>query len=91
MAAFVLERATRLGAITVVNSAVADARPPIPGLTLRAGNISQYTSRDFRASMSSLGIAPEYIYTNTPEQNRHIELFHKTLKEYVWPRAFGSH
>ena len=33
----------------------------------------------------------EYIYVNTPEQNGHIESFHKTLKkEYVWPREFAD-
>lgn len=89
---FVLsDRATRHEAVMAVNNAVADARPPIPGLTLRVDNGSQYTSRDFRASMSSLGISLEYIYVNTPEQNGHIESFHKTLKkEYVWPREFEN-
>ena len=42
--AFVLQkRATRFGAIMAVNNAVADAKPPIPGLTLRVDNGSQYT------------------------------------------------
>ena len=41
--------------------------------------------------MTSLGITLEYIYVNTPEQNGHIESFHKTLKkEYVWPREFAN-
>ncbi|MDE0265899.1 MAG: IS3 family transposase [Thaumarchaeota archaeon] len=85
------DRATRHEAIMAVNNAVAGARPPIPGLTLRADNGSQYTGRDFRASTASLGISPEYIYVNTPEQNGHVESFHKTLKgEYVWPREFQS-
>ena len=62
--AFVLEdRATRHGAIMAVNNAVAAARPP-PGLTLRVDNGSQYTSRDFRQSVSALGINLEYIYTD---------------------------
>ena len=89
--AFVLSgRATRHGAIMAVNNAVAAARPP-PGLTMRAGNGSQYTSSDFRQSAAALGITLEYIYVNTPEQNGHTGSFHKTLKkEYVWPREFAS-
>ena len=48
--AFVLnDRATRFEAIMAVNSAVADAKPTIPGLTLRVDNSTQYTSRDFGA------------------------------------------
>ena len=39
--------------------------------------------------VSALGIRLEYIYVNTPEQNGHIESFHKTLKkEHVWPHEF---
>ena len=90
--AFVLAgRATRHYAIMAVNNAVAAADPYLPGLTLRVDNGSQYTSREFRSSMAALGITLEYIYVNTPEQNGHIESFHKTLKkEYVWPREFAD-
>ena len=29
---------------------------------------------------------------HTPEQNRHVESFHKTLKkEYLWPHKFASY
>ena len=32
-----------------------------------------------------------FIYVNTPEQNGHIESFHKTLKkEYIWPCEFAD-
>ena len=49
----------------------------------------QYTSRDFRRSVDVLGARLEYIYVNTPQQNNHIESFHKSLKkEYVWPHEF---
>ena len=90
--AFVLaSRATRREAIMSVNNAVAAAGPDLPGLTLRVDNGSQYTSREFRSSMAALRINLEYIYVNTPEQNGHIEAFHKTLKkEYVWPREFAD-
>ena len=44
----------------------------------------QYTSRDFRRSMDVFEARLEYICVNTPQQNGHIESFHKTLKkEYV--------
>ena len=90
--AFILEaRATRHEAVMAVNNAVAAAGPALPGLTLRVDNGTQYTSRDFRSSMAALGIKLEYIYVNMPEQNGHIESFHKTLKkEYVWPREFAD-
>lgn len=90
--AFVLaSRATKHEATMAVNNAVAAASPVLPGLTLRVDNGSQYMSRAFRSSMTSLGITLEYIYVNTPEQNGHIESFHKTLKkEYVWPREFAN-
>ena len=52
-------------------------------------NGSQYTSRDFRRSVDVLGARLEYIYVNTPQQNGHMESFHKTLKkEYAWPHEF---
>ena len=83
-------RATRREAIMPVTNAVA-AGPELPGLTLWVDNESRYTSREFRSSMATLGIAPEYIYVNTPEQNGHIESFRRTLKkEYVWPREFAD-
>ena len=90
--AFVLqEGATGPGAIMAVTGAAADARPPFPGLALRVGNGPRYTGRDFGASMSPPGIAPECIYASTPEQNGHMESFHKTLKkEYLWPREFAG-
>ena len=63
-----------------VNNAAATANPILPGLTVRVDNGSQYTSREFRSSVAAPGIALEYIYVNTPEQNEHIESFRKTLK-----------
>ena len=82
-------RATRHAAIMSITNAVA-ARSPDPGkLTIRVDNGSQYTSQDFRRSVDVLGARLEYIYVNTPQQNGHIESFHKTLKkEYVWSHEF---
>lgn len=60
--------------------------------TIRADNGSQYTSNAFRKSMSVLGLKLEHIACNTPEQNGHIESFHKTLKkEYIWPYDFHTY
>ncbi len=39
--------------------------------------------------MLTLGLKIEHIAVNTPEQNGHIESFHKTLKkEYIWSMTF---
>jgi transposase InsO family protein len=60
--------------------------------TIRADNGSQYTSNAFRKSMLVLGLKLEHIACNTPEQNGHIESFHKTLKkEYIWPYDFHTY
>ena len=60
--------------------------------TIRSGNGSQYTSNAFVKSMSVLGLKLEHIAVNTPEQNGHIESFHKTLKEeYIWPMDFANY
>ena len=52
---------------------------------------AQYTSKEFRKSIEILGIKQEYIWHHTPEQNGHVESFHKTLKkEYIWPHEFTN-
>lgn len=61
-------------------------------LRLRVDNGPQYTSNTFTKSMNALGLRMEYIFRNTPEQNGHIESFHKTLKkEYLWPRDLNNY
>ena len=41
--------------------------------------------------MAALGITPEYIHVNIPEQNEHIESLYKTLKkEHIWPQEFAD-
>ena len=53
-------------------------------------NDTQYSSREFKKSMQTFGIRPEFIWRNTPEQNGHAESFHVTLKiEYVWSHEFA--
>ena len=46
----------------------------------RCDNGSRYKSWAFMESMRALGIRVEFIYSNTPEQNWHVESFHKTLE-----------
>ena len=77
-------RATPRGAIMA-------AANPRSGLTLRVDNGIQYTSHECRSSAAATGIALEYVYVSTPEQNGHVESFHKRLKkEHVWPREFAG-
>ncbi len=86
-------RAGKENAIMSVNNSIA-ANPEIgaSALTLRVDNGSQYRSRQFRDSMRALGIRLEFIFANTPEQNGHVESFHKTLKrEYIWSRDFRDY
>ena len=62
----------------------------LPNLKLTDNGL-QHGSREFRSSMTVLGITLEYVYIHTLEQNDHIEPFHKALKkEYVWPREFAG-
>ena len=85
--------AARDVAIESITSAVAAEKPDCPRLGIRTDNGNQYTSRDFRKAVQALGIGKhEFIWKNTPEQNGHVESFHKTLKkEYIRPREFGSY
>ncbi len=86
-------RAGRDNAIMSVNNSLA-TNPEIDAgaLTLRVDNGSQYRSRQFIDSMKTLGIRLEFIFANTPEQNGHVESFHKTLKrEYIWTRDFRDY
>jgi transposase InsO family protein len=85
--------AVKENAIMSVNNALA-AHPEVDvrELTLRCDNGPQYTSKEFKESMKALGIRLEFIYFNTPEQNGHMESFHKTLKrEYLWPEDFHNY
>ena len=85
--------ATRDVAVDSITNAVAAEKPDCPRLRLRTDNGNQCTSRDFRLAVRALGIGRhEFIWKNTPEQNGHVESFHKTLKKgYVWPREFANY
>lgn len=85
--------AVKENAIMAVNNTLA-IHPDVDtsALRLRVDNGPQYTSGAFTGSMNALGMRLEYIFRNTPEQNGHIESFHKTLKkEYLWPRDLNSY
>jgi len=65
--------------------------PEAVGVRLRTDHGPQYGSGAFKQSMRVLGVRQEFIAVNTPEQNGHMESFHRTLKrEYVWTRDFQS-
>jgi len=65
--------------------------PDTVGVRLRTDHGSQYGSNAFKESIRILDVKQEFIAVNTPEQNGHMESFHKTLKrEYVWTRDFQS-
>jgi len=80
-------------AIIAIENAIVKHKGILPeNLVIRTDNGSQYTSKAFRKSISVLGLKLEHIYYNTPEQNGHIESFHKTLKkEYIWPNDFQNY
>ncbi len=76
---------------SVLNAASTISEEEAHKLRIRSDNGVQYTSRAYKKTPGLLGIVPEYIYHNTPEQNGHVESSHKTLKrEFVWPYEFGS-
>jgi putative transposase len=86
--------AVKENAIISVENALVMHKDIVPqqDLVIRTDNGSQYTSKAFRKSLSVLRLKLEHIYYNTPEQNGHIESFHKTLKkEYIWPNDFQNY
>jgi putative transposase len=51
-----------------------------------------YDSEAFKENMKILGVKQEFIVVNTPEQNGHMESFHKTFKrEHIWTRGFQTY
>lgn len=83
--------ATKENAILSVEKALIK-HPEARDIRLRTDRGPQYESETFRESMRVLGVKQEFIAVNTPEQNGHVESFHKTLKrEYIWTRDFQSY
>ena len=78
-------------AIESIVEAVSAAKPNCSTLTLQCDNGSQYAGKKFRKAMSLLGIRLTFIRTRTPEQNGHIESFHGTQLEYIWPHDFANY
>jgi putative transposase len=85
--------AVKENAIIAIENALVTHKGIVPeNLVIRTDNGSQYTSKAFRKSLSVFRLKLEHIYYNTPEQNGHIESFHKTLKkEYIWPNDFENY
>ena len=68
-------------AIESIIHAIASTKPDCTRLILRTDNGSQYVSRKFRDAVILLGARQEFIWHHTPQQNGHVESFHKTLKK----------
>jgi putative transposase len=84
--------ATKDAAVQGMVNAIASEKPDVSKLVIRTDNGSQYVSKKFRESVAMLGARQEFIYHHTPEQNGHIESFHRTLKkEYLWPHEFANY
>ena len=67
------------------------SNPDCAKLIIRTDNGSQYVSRKFKEAILLLGARQEFIWHHTPQQNGHVESFHKTLKkEYLWPHEFEN-
>jgi len=82
--------ATKENAILSVQKALIK-HPEATDVRLRTDRGPQYESEAFKESMKILRVKQEFIAVNTPEQNGHMESFHKTLKrEYIWTRDFQS-
>ena len=72
--------------------AMATNKPDCTKLLIRTDNGSQYVSKKFREAITILGARQEFIWHHTPQQNGHVESFHKTLKkEYIWPHEFANY
>jgi len=85
-------RATSDIAIDSIVYATASQKPDVSHLRIRTDNGTQYKSNATRKSIKLLGIHQEFIWHHTPQQNGHVESFHKTLKkEYLWPHEFASY
>jgi putative transposase len=67
-------------------------KPDCAKLVIRTDNGSQYVSKKFRESIAIFGARQEFIWHHTPQQNGHVESFHKTLKkEYIWSHEFANY
>jgi len=78
-------------AIQSIVYSVASQKPDCSNLRIRTDNGTQYKSHATRNSIKILGIKQEFIWHHTPQQNGHVESFHKTLKkEYLWPHEFTN-
>ncbi len=78
-------------AIQSIVYSVASQKPDCNNLRIRTDNGTQYKSHATRNSIKLFRIQQEFIWHHTPQQNGHVESFHKTLKkEYLWPHEFAN-
>ncbi len=84
-------RATSDIAIDSIVYATASQKPDCSNLIIITDNGTPYKSHATRKSIK-LGIHQEFIWHHTPQQNGHVESFHKTLKkEYLQPHEFVNY
>ncbi|MCK5840376.1 MAG: IS3 family transposase [Bacteroidales bacterium] len=57
--------------------------PKLTQVKIRTDNGSQFIAKLFRSHLNDAGIKNEYIHPGTPQQNGHIEAFHKTVSALV--------
>jgi putative transposase len=60
--------------------------PAIKGMIIRNDNGSQFVAHEFRAFLAQNGIVQEFTHIATPEENGHIEAFHKILQDDLLER-----
>ena len=61
-------------------------RPDYSKLVIRTDNGFQHISTQFDIDVKVYGVRQGFMHYHTPEQNGHVESFHKSLKkEYTWP------
>ena len=58
-----------------------DDLPKIKGMIIRNDNGSQFLAHEFRAFLAQNEVVQEFTHIATPEENGHIEAFHKILQE----------
>ena len=84
--------ASKDAAIDSIVNAVSTAKPDCRNLIIQSDNGVQFRSEKFRKTITLLKARQSFIWNHTPEQNGHVESFHKTLKkEYIWPHDFQNY
>ena len=69
------------GAIIPLTKTLASKRPDCSKLVIRTDNGSQYILTQFDRAVKTYGVRQEFIHYHIPEQNGHVESFHKSFKK----------